>query len=79
MDQDGNIVKENDTFGCKLTDNIFHPDMCIVFDDTGGKKSQKVDRHDGGKYWFVDVEQHHKRRHCQSMNNLHSEGWCFLI
>ena len=43
MDKDGKEVKEDDAFGCKVTQNIPRPYMCLVMDEVGGNMNQKGD------------------------------------
>ena len=47
MDWDVNIFEEKDTFECKCNHKITHPEMCIIFVETG--VSQKGDGHISGK------------------------------
>ena len=41
----GNIHREEDSFGCKVTHDLNHPEMCIVMDVVGRNKNQKGDGH----------------------------------
>ena len=50
MDNDGKEVKKEDAFGCKVTHNILHPDMCLVMDEVGGKTNQKGDGNAGVQF-----------------------------
>ena len=49
QDYDGNPCLEKDAFGCKVTHNLTHPEMCVVMDEVGGNTSQKGDGHIGGE------------------------------
>ena len=49
QDRDGNPCLEKDVFGCKVTHNLTHPEMCVVMDEVGGNTSQKGDGHIGGE------------------------------
>ena len=49
QDSDGNPCSESESFGCKVTHNLTHPEMCIVMDEVGGNTSQKGDGHIGGE------------------------------
>jgi len=48
MDREGSVVSTEKGFGRKCTHKLVHPDMCFVFDETGGnacmknKRKQKV-------------------------------------
>ena len=49
QDCDGTRCNESNSFGCKVTHNLTHPEMCIVMDEVGGNTSQKGDGHIGGE------------------------------
>ena len=49
MDKDGNEVKEDGAFSCKVTHNILRPDMCLGMDELGGNNNQKGDGNVGGQ------------------------------
>ena len=49
MDSNGNTVNnEKGSFGCKVTYNVFHPDMILCMDKVGLDTSQKGDVAVGG-------------------------------
>ena len=39
MDSGGNVVNEEDVFGCKVTHNITYMDWIIVLNEVGGNTS----------------------------------------
>ena len=50
MDKSDNIVSDKShSFGCKVTHDIIHPDLCLVGDEVGGTISMKGDGHVGGR------------------------------
>ena len=49
MNSIGEIVEEEDTFGCKVLHDIVHPEYAIVLDEVGGNTNQKGDGNVGGE------------------------------
>ena len=43
MDKAGNVVKEEEEIGYKVTHDITNPDYCLVMDKVGGSINQKGD------------------------------------
>ena len=48
MDKAGNVVKEEEAFGCKVTHDITNPDYCLVLDEVAGNINKKGDGNVGG-------------------------------
>ena len=42
MDKAGNVVKEEQVFGCQITHDITNPDYCLVMDEVGGNMIRKA-------------------------------------
>ena len=57
MNGDGDVVKEEDTFGCKVTIDITKLEMCIVADEVGGNTLQKGDGLVGGELLLTEPGQ----------------------
>ena len=53
MNRHGEVCDENESFGCKVTHQIIHPDMCLVGDEVGGNISMKGDGHVGGTKYLT--------------------------
>lgn len=49
MDVDGYVVDVEDAYGRKCTHKLVRPEMCFVFDETGGNTCMKGDGHVGGR------------------------------
>jgi len=49
----GDVVKEKDEYGCKVTIDITKPEMCVVADEVGGNMSQKGDGLVGGELMLI--------------------------
>ena len=49
MDRDGNIVEEENSYGCMVTHDIVRPECCFALDEVGGNTSQKGDGQVGGE------------------------------
>ena len=49
QDFDGKECNEAGAYGCKVTHDLTHPEMCVVMDKVGGNTSQKGDGHIGGE------------------------------
>ena len=56
MDAHGNICKEKDAAGFKVTHDITHSDYFLVADELGDKMSQKGDGHVGGTRLLCEKE-----------------------
>ena len=41
MDKAGNVVKEEEAFGCKVTHDITNPDYCLMMDEVDGNINQE--------------------------------------
>ena len=48
MNRDGEECQPIEAFGCKVTNRIKYPDMCILGDEVGGNSSQRGDDHISG-------------------------------
>jgi hypothetical protein len=48
-DKAGHDCTEEDAFGCNVTHDLTHHEMCVVMDEVGGNTSQKGDGHIGGE------------------------------
>ena len=57
MNGDGDVVDEQDAFGCKVAIDITKPEMCIVADEVGGNTSQKGDGLVGGELLLTEPGQ----------------------
>ena len=53
MNDDGVVVCEADSTGCKVTHDLTHPEMCIVMDEVGGNINQKGDGNKGGEKYIT--------------------------
>ena len=54
MDKDGNVCTEEFAFGCKVTHEMVHPEMCVVGDEVGGNLCMKGDGHIGGELLLTE-------------------------
>ena len=54
MNTKGEEVSAEDSFGCKVTHNITHPDYVIVMDEVGGDTNQKGDGNIGGELMMCE-------------------------
>ena len=52
MDREGSVVSVEKGFGRKYTHKLVRPDMCFVFDETGGNTCMKNDGHIAGTRYF---------------------------
>ena len=73
MDRDGNRTTNIEkAFGLPCTNNIKHPDMCLVVDEVGSNPSQKGYGHiDGRKVMCARKIQLHKNKSNMKKNTLH--------
>ena len=49
MDKEDNIVDEDKKYGRKVTHKFTHPELVLVFDETGGNTSQEKDGRRGNQ------------------------------
>ena len=49
LDRDGKECPEEKSFGCQVTHQLIHPELCICGDEVGGNLSMKGDGHVGGQ------------------------------
>ena len=54
MDKNGEIVTEEEAFGCKVTHDLLHPEYAIVLDEVGGNTNQKGDGNVGGELMLCE-------------------------
>ena len=54
MDRSGDKCEQSLLLGCKVTDQISIPDMCILGDEVGGNLCMKGDGHIGGSLFWVE-------------------------
>ena len=52
MNRDGEIVEEQESFGCKILHRLIRLKMCIIGDKVGGSISMKGDGHRGGTLYL---------------------------
>ena len=72
MDREGNPVSVDNAYGRKCTHKLVRPDMCFVFDETGGNTCMKNDGHAGGKKYIRRTGQAAKMRASESDNHFTS-------
>ena len=72
MDKKGNVVSVENAFGRKCTHKLVRPDMCFVFDETGGNTCMKNDGHAGGKRYLHRPGQSAKLRASECDNHFTS-------
>ena len=72
MDREGNAVSVEKAFGRKCTHKLVRPDMCFVFDETGGNTCMKNDGHVGGRKYIRRPGQSAKLRASESDNHFTS-------
>ena len=49
----GNDCEISEAFGCKMTHDLCHPDLCFVGDEVGGNINMTGDRHVGGQKFLT--------------------------
>ena len=54
QDKEGNTVEGADSFGCKVTHQLTHPDYCIVLDEVGGNIHMTGDGDIGGEQYLCE-------------------------
>ena len=64
QDMSGKNVLADDAFGCKVTHELLHPEMCLVMDEVGGNTSQKGDGSNGGELHICSVGMTPQQKAC---------------
>ena len=70
MDAYGNVVDVEEAYGRKCTHRLIRPEMCFVFDETGGNTCMKGDGHVGGRKYLGRAGTRPKIRASESDNHF---------
>ena len=82
------VLREEDSFGCKVSIDIKRPDMCIVMDEVGCNLSQENDNANGGQKFmcgkdeepYQTISTKHQHFTCLGLTRLDGEAlMCVVI
>ena len=65
---EGDVVDKGNVFGCMVTHDLTHPEMCIVMDEVDGNTNMKVDGNHGGELSVCAKDKNSQQRQVQKIN-----------